>query len=186
MKEQIALLQNSSAVLQNKISTLTGENSALNSDMAALNEENSSLKTDIVALQKAVAQLQQSEVEINAKLADLQNLADNQKNVDLGKQLEVLQAKQSTLGSELAELGARLEVIETNFKQAPTSGIFSYIESEEHRGLLATKVEEALAQDLTYAQIDEFLTRNLPSDLDEVIKAHPALTKNYIRNLRRD
>ena len=48
------------------------------------------------------------------------------------------------------------------------------------------KVTEAISQGLTYAQIDEFLTNTLPADLDKIIKDHPALTKNYIRNLRRD
>ena len=39
---------------------------------------------------------------------------------------------------------------------------------------------------MTYAQIDEHLTKTVPPELDKIIKDHPALTKNYIRNLRRD
>jgi len=186
MKEQIATLQTSSKALQEKIKALTGDNDALNANVDSLSKENSSLKNDIVDLQEAVSQLQDSEDKIKAQLANLETLAASQHNDEISAQLDALNKLQSTLSDDLGQLNSRLTVIEGSFKQAPVSGIFSYIENEDQRNLFSQKVEEALSKELTYTQIDEFLTANLPAELDEIIKSHPSLTKNYIRNLRRD
>ena len=51
---------------------------------------------------------------------------------------------------------------------------------------LTEKIQQALVQDMTYAQIDDHLTNSLPFECDKIIKDHPALTRNYIRNLRRE
>jgi hypothetical protein len=80
----------------------------------------------------------------------------------------------------------RLKGLESTLKPVPVSGIFSYIEKEEEQSLFIQKVEAALSEERTYAQIDEYLTANLPPELDKIIKDHPALTKNYIRSLRKE
>ena len=47
-----------------------------------------------------------------------------------------------------------------------------------------TKVEEALSQEMTYAQMDTFFKESLESGLYQILKDHPSLTKDYIRSKR--
>lgn len=186
MKEQIATLHAGSAVLKGELDSLIGDNNLLATQVASLTNENSSLKQDIASLQLVVDQLQQSENEVKAQIANLQSRAETPDNDEITSQLNKLRELQLSLANDIAGLHSRLAAIEGSLKQAPVSGIFAYIESEEQRNLFIEKVEEALSQEMTYAQIDDFLTANLPKELDDIVKAHPALTKNYIRNLRRD
>lgn len=63
--------------------------------------------------------------------------------------------------------------------------IFSYIEKKKDRELFSNSIAEAVAKDMSFAKIDDFLTQSLPKKIDSIIKEHPSLTKDYIRDCRK-
>ena len=58
------------------------------------------------------------------------------------------------------------------------------IESDDDKELFIAAVEEAVSKEMTYAQIDEFLSEQLAAELYQIIKDHPSLTKDFIRTKR--
>ena len=186
MKQEIAQLQDTNLILQGNIQQLVGNNTLLQSNIESINEENTALKEKIEELTEAVANLQRSEKEIKDLVDTLTVKIQTGADQELKNQIKKLEQLQSDTHIAIELLMDRLKALESGLKQAPISGIFTYIEKEEDQSLFIQKVEEALAQEMTYAQIDDYLTKNLPSELDKNIKDHPALTKNYIRNLRRE
>ena len=127
-------------------------------------------------IKQELSNLQESNSTLNNKVTGLE-----EKNLSLLKMVEKLEAENALLQTKIEELNQA-----SAQKQPATTGIFSYIDKEEYRTLFVNKVEEAIRQELTYAQVDEYLSKTLPSDLIKIIKDHPSLTKNYIRSIRRD
>ena len=186
MKKEIADLQEKNVLLQGKIKRFAADNTLLQSGMDTLTGENSVLKDKIDELSEAVVHLQGSEKEIKTLVDSLTAKVNAGADQDLKNQLGKLEQLQKDTTEAVDGIMNRLKVLETGLKQAPTAGIFTYIENEADQALFIQKVEEALAQEMTYAQIDEYLTKTLSPDLDKVIKDHPSLTKSYIRNIRRE
>lgn len=186
MKQEMALLQENNMILQRNIKGLTGDNVLLKGSLDNLDGENSILKEKIEELSIVVEKLQISKNEIKDLVEKLNEKIQAGADLELKKQIKKLEQLHADTHIEIENLIERLNTLESGLKQTPTSGIFAYIEKEEDQSLFVQKVEEALAQEMTYAQIDEYLTNNLSQELDKNIKDHPALTKNYIRNLRRD
>jgi predicted nuclease with TOPRIM domain len=186
MKQEIAQLQEKNVLLQGNLEGLTGDNALLQSNIDTLHGENSALKSKIEGLSVAVDNLRNSEKEIKDLVEKLTEKIQAGADQELKSQIKKLEQLHADTHIEIKDLMDRLNTLESVLKQAPVSGIFTYIEKEADQTLFIQKVEESLAQDMTYAQIDEYLTKNLPAELDKIIKDHPALTKNYIRNLRRD
>ena len=186
MKQEITLLQQSNATLLSKLDILRNDKESLKNSVSDVQKENSELKEKLEELNLTVENLQQSEKSINQLIAKLTDKVNQGSDQELKDQLSNLEKMQSAAKEEIEAILERLNNLENGLKQSPTSGIFSYIEEENYQNIFVEKVTEAISQGLTYAQIDEFLTNTLPADLDKIIKDHPALTKNYIRNLRRD
>ena len=186
MKQEITLLQQSNATLLSKLDLLRNDKESLKNSVNDVQKENSELKEKLEELNLTVENLQQSEKSINQLIAKLTDKVNQGSDQELKDQLSNLEKMQSAAKEEIEAILERLNNLENGLKQSPTSGIFSYIEEENYQNIFVEKVTEAISQGLTYAQIDEFLTNTLPADLDKIIKDHPALTKNYIRNLRRD
>ena len=186
MKEEITALQKNNAFLVNTMSKLQSDKDLLKNNLEDLSGENASHKTQIEELHLVVEKLQYSENEIKNLLTDLTNQVQAGDNQDLTLQVDKLKFFQTETREKIDNLSTRLDALELSLKQSPTSGIFSYIEKDEDQSLFIKMVEEAIVQELTYAQIDEYLSSKLPEELDKIIKDHPSLTRNYIRNLRRD
>lgn len=186
MKLAISQLQERNLLLQENIAALADDKTLLQDDIDSLNGENQTLKEKIDGLTATIGHLQSSEAEIKNLVGNLTEKIQAGADQELQEQVMKLDQLHANTHNDIETLMERLKTLETGLKQAPVSGIFAYIESEEDQSLFIQKVEEALAQEMTYAQIDEYLTSNLPPALDKIIKDHPALTKNYIRNLRRE
>lgn len=171
--------------MMNEISELQQKNGNLQSDISTLQAKNEQLQNDIHELSNMVDNLQQSEVKIHELLADLTAKVEQEPDTSLKEQIQELEGMSRKIVTDLTILSDRLEGLESVKNQPQTAGIFSYIENQVDQELLTTQVQEAIAQEMTYAQIDEFLTNNLPLELDTIIKDHPSLTKDYIRSLRK-
>lgn len=186
MKQEIAQLHDKNLILQKNITELLGGKSLLQKDVEYISGENSALKERIEEMSIAIEKLQSSEEEIKDLVEKLTIKVQAGADQELKDQIKKLEQLYGATHDEIENLMDRLNTLESGLKQAPVSGIFAYIEKEEDQKLFIEKVEEALSQEMTYAQIDEHLTKALSPELDKIIKDHPALTKNYIRNLRRD
>lgn len=65
------------------------------------------------------------------------------------------------------------------------SGILSYIDSPEDREKLSKTAEEAVSRGMTYSQADELFKKNLPAKIYKTLNAHPRLTKDFIRSIKK-
>ncbi len=186
MQVAMAKLQEENLILQDSINELTADNTLVHGNLDTLHQENSALNKEIDALNESLAHLQESEKEIKSLVEKLTEKIVTGGDLEIKNQIHNLEKLHADTHIDMLALGGRLKTLESSLKQAPVSGIFTYIEEQENQSLFVEKVQEALAQEMTYAQIDEYLTNSLPQELDKIIKDHPVLTKNYIRNLRRE
>ena len=184
MNQEIEKLYDINLLLQGNLKDLTSDNTLLQGKVVNLNSETKVLQDKIEGLNVAVESLQSSEKEINDLVEKLAEKIQAGTEQDLKKQIEVLEKLHSDTRIEIATLMERLQTVETSLKQNSTSGILTYIEKEEDQAIFTQTVEEAVAEGMTYAQINKFLSKNLSPELDKILKKHPALTKKFIRNLR--
>lgn len=194
MKKEIAVLTKANAVLQADIETVSSKNQSLAKEMAEMDTENTAMKSQLDELHNQVEQLQISEQEIKDVVEKLVAEAKSSTNEEVKTQLAKLEKLQESTATELQAIIKRIEAIEK--ETSPTAqleqvlpqqiGIFAYIDSEQEQQLFIEQVKAAVAKELTYAQIDDFLTKNLSKALDEIVKDHPTLTKNYIREVREE
>ncbi len=63
--------------------------------------------------------------------------------------------------------------------------LLSYFDNPEDKRKLADLVAQTLKKDMTYAQVTEFLIREMGEEGGKVISDHPSLAKDYIRQCRR-
>lgn len=186
MEQEFSSLKESNAGLETKIQKLSSDKKSVKINLSEVTAQNSVLKGELDELSEAVVKLQGSEIELSEMITTLKDKFDEIDDTELRNQITALEKIQAETNTNIESLTERLASIEKNTKQAPTSGIFSYITSKADQNAFAEEVQTALSQDMTYSQIDEFLSKNLDNSLDKIIKDHPSLTKNYIRNLKRD
>ncbi len=187
MKQEITDLQEKNGKLTGKIKDLKDDADLLKGNVEAVKTDNAVLKAKIEDLSQTVKALSDAENAIKELVADLTTKIQAGADQEMIVQIRNLERLQTQTREELEGVIERLNSFEPGQKQTPTtSGIFSYIEKDKYQALFIEKVEEALTRELTYAQIDEYLSTQLPPDLVKIIKDHPSLTKNYIRSLRRD
>lgn len=150
-------------------------------------EEISSLKASLETSSEEKTALGEELDEVKGQVEGLEKELATAKDkvAALTTEKNELTAKAKELESSMEELQKTVAELEEHVEKAPEAGIFSYIESEEDKEAFINAIDEAIAQEMTYAQIDEHLSFELEPELDAIIKAHPSLTKNYIRNKRR-
>jgi hypothetical protein len=186
MKQEIIRLQENNSGLNGKIKELEEESLLFKENIEELQADNSSLRTKIEDLNQMVNNLSDSEKAIRSLVADFTAKIQCGSDPEMVTQISNLESLQSQTRIDLEGLIERLNTFELGLKQPPSSGILSYIDNDEYQTVFIQKVEEALKQEMTYSQIDDFLSTTLPPALNKIIKDHPSLTKNYVRNLRRD
>ncbi len=197
MEQEITQLKENNVILENRIKGLDAENLAVKKNLSEITEQNSkklteitehnsTLKEQLAELNQAMTKLQDSEKELDKTISTLRAEFDQTNDSELKEQIAALQHLSTETNTNLDDIAERLAAIEIDDKQAPTSGIFSYIDKDADKHILIKAIQEAIAQEMTYAQIDEFLSTTLDSKLNKIVKDHPSLTKNYIRNMKRD
>ncbi len=168
-------------------SSLKNSLSALKTQLLESSEEISSLKSALEVSGEEKTAITEELDTFKAQVEGLEKdlAAAKEKITALTAEKNDLAAKSKELESTLTELQKTVTELEDAVDKSPEAGIFSYIESEEDKDAFISAIDEAIAQEMTYAQIDEHLSFELEAELDAIIKAHPSLTKNYIRNKRR-
>ncbi len=131
-------------------------------------------------LEEKIETTEQSLNTLNDEFNILQETVDTQK-----AEIDQLSKENKESLATIDSLNKKIENLEEEADRAPEAGIFSYFDTEEAKDLFCEKIDAAIEQEMTYAQIDAFLTEELPKEVDKIVKDHPSLTKNYIRNKRR-
>lgn len=188
MKRDIDSLREQNIKLAEEIALLTADKVSLESDSQVLKTENQFLLEKVKVLEEGCNSLRESELEIRAQLDSLSN------RLAPAEDLDKIQVRLDQLASAHKETQVQIEQIlstitepaddSTKDTPLPDFGIFTYFEKKEDAVLFIEHVEKAIRQQLTYAQIDDFLTKELPSEVDSILKDHPSLTKQYIREIR--
>lgn len=181
----VAASKNLAEVIEQNTKNLAEVTEKNNKGLAEITEQNTALKEQLDELNHTVVKLQDTEKELNETITTLRSKFDEINDNELREQIVTLGLLHTKTNTNIDNLAGRLTTLEMNIKQAPTSGIFSYIKSKDDQKIFIKAVQEALAQEMTYSQIDEFLSNNLDTKLDKIIKDHPSLTTNYVRNLKR-
>lgn len=186
MKQELIHLQNENSRLSRVIQDMEESKILFLSNINELQTDNAALELKIEDLGQAVQNLQHSENAIKALIDNLTTQIQSGSDEEMLIQIQSIERMQAETRKDLEILIERLNSLESCQKQATSTGIFSYIQSDAAQNQFIECVAEALKKEMTYAQIDDYLSAKLPPDLDKIVKEHPALTKNYIRSLRRD
>jgi hypothetical protein len=184
---------------------------AIEENVSRLSKENQTLFTAVSSLKASVddmpinrilsttTTLEAQQKELSATLADCiqkfeqihSAVQDNDKTVlQQSTQLKEVQEKIDLLASEIQVLGKALDTADISGKQSNEEAgenghrIFSYLDKEEHKKQFADLIDEAVEKNMTYTEIDDFLSRSLPKEIDAIVKVHPVLSKEYIRERR--
>lgn len=64
--------------------------------------------------------------------------------------------------------------------------IFSYFDSQSDKKKIADLVQSTLSKDMTYKQVINFMVKELGTAKGKLISSHPSLTKDYIRQCRKN
>ena len=97
----------------------------------------------------------------------------------IGKLEQQYAEERDKLKAELAALHEKTSVPDV------ISGILSYIDTQEDRDTVTEKAKEAIARNMTYSQIDDFFKDNLPAGVYKELAAHPRLTKDFLRSIKK-
>ena len=162
-----------------------------------LEESNNELKSGLEEVSGVISSLSQSIEDIKQSLsseAAPEATPDVQSSIEQIERLEtrltdistrVVQVEKKVdnemqaVQKELTELESKCSVPEM------ISGILSYIDSPEDREKVNQTAEEAVSRGMTYSQADELFKKNLPAKIYKTLNAHPRLTKDFIRSVKK-
>lgn len=136
-----------------------------------------------------------STADLEKQVSELQKKVEKAADDKLAGKVEALEKKLEDANSEIlqlqslmtapAEEAAAPKKKKKEVKPEVEHRIFSYLDDPKDRELFAVKVQEAVNKDMTYAEIDDFLTASLTKEADKIIKDHPSLTKDYVRHTKK-
>jgi len=119
----------------------------------------------------------------------------------LEKKIAALQAEIESLQSALKEassVSAAVESADTpaaaeeeneetvEDSESSEHRLLSYFDNKEDQEKLTALVGETLKKDMTYAQVTDFLVKNIGKKGGTIIAEHPSLAKDFIRQCRRN
>ncbi len=173
------------------ISSLQDDKEVLHQELSQMKEQAESAEKQNSDNETLITSLKDENIELKSKVTQLETqLKEAEQHTESAPEQdeppEELVEENRALKETVQELKVKIKELEEDAEKSPEAAIFSYIEDEAEKDLLASKAREIAGQDLTYAQMDEALTKELPAHLDKILKEHPSLTKTYLRNLRRE
>jgi uncharacterized protein (DUF2267 family) len=182
--------------LKQAIDTFQTKSGSLDASFASLEDTLSSLPgADTI---QRIEQLEEQQEKMDAKLDEclqtLEKIVDTSHFEEVNKKLDQkitgIQGEITTVTKDLKELRASFakpdpqpqEPVLSDTEEEPR--IFTYLEKDADKKQLAKLVAEAVEKNMTYAEINSFLSKSLPKKVDTIIKEHPSLTKEYIRECK--
>ncbi len=151
-------------------------------DMARLEEQLKALvplEKQLTALEERLQTLEGRE---QVDLTPLEQRLQALESRDRTEEEQTPEPGQATAAQGLAQASAAGKV--TGASALFTHRIFSYFEDEAAKIRLQELVASTLKKDMTYKRVINFLVQEM-GDQGRVVKEHPALAKDYIRQCRR-
>ncbi len=185
LQEDLSALKNENSSLHAELKRILTKNELLETKTDSLREDNSTLQKQFQELNEIVANLENSEEELKTSMQDLSDKMNENSDDAIGEIIVKMEELRAETRSEIDSILEKMASIETNLKQSPKFGIFSYIK-EDDQPIFIRAVDDAVLQEKTFAKINEFLSNTLPPELDKIIKDHPSLAKTYIKNFKKD
>ncbi len=140
-------------------------------DLAPLEKDIAALRTELIAVRKQAAEVAKAAAPV-AKTAA--------KPVAMAKKQAAPAAKKEQDAAKSATT-AKAESV-----QPEEHRIFSYFESAADKKMVADVVSSTLKKDMSYKQVMDLLAKNLGGKKGAIITSHPSLSKDYIRQCRRN
>ena len=187
--------------LRDTITQLSKENKVFAATLADMKSKLDTLSAqELEAASIATTQFEKQEqhftvglMELSTQIEEVRATAQNS-----DKQAQLQSAQLLETQKSLAALAEEMEKIQktvaTVQEETDTSTsafvtgdyrIFSYFDNDKDKQKFISLIEEAVEKEMTYADIDEFLSKSLSKQLDAVVKDHPSLTREYIRDQRK-
>ncbi len=147
----------------------------------ALEQQEAPAPVDVKPLEKTIAGLQAEVDSLKTALEETRNdlkaaVAESVKPAEVVEVVKVVEEKKTKV--EQKEKAADVE-------SESEHRLLSYFEDKADQDKLASLVAETVKKDMTYAQVMDFLIKNM-SKQGNVISEHPSLAKDYIRQCRRN
>lgn len=180
----------------------------LENTLAEVSEKNVQLIGDFPHVKKIVNKLEQQigQLSRDSLLGDLpaqvkaleEKSSQDDTFEELQQQIESLQTEFSEIKTLTKEIHLQLEdVIALKTEPSETPGtdkkkdeiicrICSYFTDADDCDQLTQLVGETLEKDMTYAQVSEYVIDKISRNAAEVVREHPALMKDYIRQRRQE
>ncbi len=187
--------------LRDTIAQLSEENRAFSAALAGMKSKLDTLSEKEVETASAAAQqLEKQEqdftadlTELSAQIKEVRATVQNSDKQTQQQSAQLLETQKSlaALAEEMEKIkktvGTIQEETDTTSSAFATGDyrIFSYFDNDKDKQKFISLIEEALKKEMTYAEIDEFLSKSLSKQLDAIIKDHPSLTREYIRDQRK-
>jgi hypothetical protein len=180
--------------IQETVGNLSTSNASLDASFVSLQETVSSFPGTDILQRVAQLEIQQEKTEstLNECLKKIETISNTaaleEENKRLGKEIKTVQGEVASVANILEELrtsfserGKTPPEEEAVIANEEEYRIFAYLEKETDKKQFMECVAKAVEKEMTYAEIDSFLTESLPKKIDGIIKDHPSLTKDYIR-----
>ncbi len=190
IQKTLAELNASIETTQQNIDTIGEKTAAIEEELGnkastdAINDASKKLTADISAIKTSVQPL-------NDKIASLEETVsekdDTSGTEETNKAIAALQKELEALKKKLAEKEAKAESTVKSDKETTEEAdhrILSYFTKKADEKKFVALVKDSVDQDMTYAQVDEYLNKSLSKAAAKVISEHPSLTKDYIRECR--
>ena len=185
-KEEVLTLEEKTTTfeeaLESKVDAEAIDESAkkLSSELESLKGSLKPISDKIAGLEESVSSLaSQEETDDEDGDEDVQALIDKAVN-NLHDEIKVVQ-KEIT---KLSAAPAQTTKTKDNTADDTAHRILSYFSKKADEKKFVASVKKAVNQEMTYAQIGEFLDDTLSKDASAIIADHPSLTKDYIRTIR--
>ena len=164
---------------------------AVNSKLSELTRTSSVNDEKIAGIQRRIDTLASGAGQ-EEKLAGFENSL-----AEVSDQFKVLSTKVEAVSTEVQNLQLRIDEEISGIKNELAalhdktsvpeviSGILSYIDSPEDRDMITAKATEAISRGMTYSQIDDFFKASLSAEVYQELAAHPRLTKDFLRSIKK-
>ncbi len=183
-----------------KRSAMLVSSEQLEEELTDIDDKNDKVAAEIAAAVKAAGELEKKLAKLTpesflgdlpAKVKVLEEQGEQSKqDVQEGQDeaVELLNRQLDELRTELDGLKAELEVSGSGAAENNKTlhRLCSYFSEDSDCDQLEESVAETLSQDMTYAQVGEYVIDKLREEAAVVVKEHPALLKDYIRQRRKE
>jgi predicted nucleic acid-binding Zn-ribbon protein len=206
VQRELSSLQGTGATITADLDDTVSEVAKMNARLEAIEEDLSTrptqdsvvesseqVSTDLSKLKESLSPIQGSISSLEASINDLNSKIEaagaNNPQEQIDSAVNAIKEELKTMQQALATLTEQATAtVQTNPVEPKDEGhrILSYFTNKGDAEAFATKVATAVEQEMTYAEIGEFLDDSLSAEASEVIADHPSLTKDFIRTCRQN